>query len=148
MKVRDIMTKEVLSLSPSTKIVEAAEIMLSKRVGGLPVVDENQHIVGILTEGDFIGKNIEIPHGLRTIPELLGHWMHGSTVEEILDESKNTPVSEVMSKPVVFLNPDVGLTEAVNTMLRQGHTRMPVVEGQKLVGIVSRRDILKAMVNL
>ena len=143
MLTKDIMITDVITISSNETVESAAKKMLSHNIGCLPVV-EGDSIKGIITESDFIGKRVEIPHGIGSIPELLGEWFQGVSVESILTDVKDTTVDSVMSKNLIFVNPDTPLTETVNIMMNQKKNRLPVIEEGKLKGIIARRDVLGA----
>lgn len=147
MLVKDIMTTTVVSISAQETVEAAAELMLREKIGCLPVF-ENNKIAGIITESDFIGKMVKIPHGIRSLPQLLGEWFEGVSVEEILLSARKTTVRDVMSRNLIFVNPDTTLTDAVKSMMSHSLVRLPVIDQGKVVGIVARRDILAAFAKL
>lgn len=144
-KVQDIMTSPVLSVRPSTPIVDAAQLMLAHRISGLPVVDDSGALVGVVTEGDFL-KRTE----LGTEPKRSG-WLHvflsaGRAADEYV-HSHGRRVEDVMTRDIVVTPSSASLEEVVEAMGRRHIKRLPVVDGGQLVGIVSRSDILKALAN-
>ena len=143
MKTKDIMTRDVITISGNDTVEQAAKIMLEHRIGGLPVV-ENGRVIGMFTESDFISKRVDIPHGISSIPELLGHWFTGVSVESILSQASKKPVKEVMSDNIVFVSSSTSLTTTVKIMMDRDLNRLPVIDDGKLVGIIARRDILQA----
>ncbi|NRA65305.1 MAG: CBS domain-containing protein [Pseudobacteriovorax sp.] len=144
MKVKDIMTSQVTTVEASAKLLEAVQLLDTGKFGALPVVDDTGELVGIITESDFIGKNEEVPHGL-TIPSLLGQWFHNVSVEEIFKGARDEVVGNVMTKDPHVVSSDAALTLAVKLMLNFEISRLPVVDHGKLVGIVSKKDVLKAV---
>ena len=123
MQVVDLMTTEVISVTPATSIKDAARLMFRHRVSGLPVVGENGLIVGIITEADFLRLEVA-----RT------------TAAEV--EPVET-VAQVMSSGVVTVEADTAVVEAAKIMVVQDVKRLPVVdESGVLVGILSRLDVV------
>lgn len=122
MDVRDLMSTDVIAVGPTTSIRDAARLMFRYRVSGLPVVDHQDHVLGIVTEGDFLQMEIE-------------RLESGSIPEQ---------VSSVMSKSVKTIPPDMDVMGAARFMQDQDVKRLVVAEGGKMVGIVSRFDIVAA----
>jgi CBS domain-containing protein len=122
MHVRDLMTTDVVAVAPTTTIRDAARMMFRYRVSGLPVVDPDDHVLGIITEGDFLGMELErIDQGVAK--DLVG---------------------DVMSHSVLSVPPDLELMEAARYMHTQQVKRVMVVEDAKMVGILSRFDVVAA----
>lgn len=123
MQVLDVMTTEVIKVSPTTPIKEAAQLMFRHRVSGLPVVADDGHLDGIITEADFL--RLEVARGEAEEPKPI------------------ETVGEVMSSGVVTIGPEEGLAEAAKIMVVQDVKRLPVVdEEERLLGIISRLDIV------
>ena len=120
MLVKEIMTKDVITVSPDTSVEAAANLMVKHGIGGLPVVDKQQKLIGIITESDFLGKRVDIPHGISSLHELLGDWMFETSLEEILTNARKRPVSEVMSTDLRLVHPETapaGVTPRLGLML-------------------------------
>lgn len=141
----DIMQDDVLTVNSDVGIVDAARIMLRNKVSGLPVIDWRRQLVGIITEGDLLRRS-EIGtahHHARWLELLLGP---GRGAAEYTAEHARK-VSEVMSDQVVAVAADTPLSEVVALMERRHIKRVPVLAGEKLIGIVSRADLLRALVD-
>jgi CBS-domain-containing membrane protein len=122
MQVVDLMTTDVITVSPETGIRDAARLMFRNRVSGLPVVSPAGTLIGIITEADFLRLEVERQEG-------------GSELGE--------DVGGVMSSGVVTTDPDTSIYEAAKIMTFQDIKRLPVVdEEQHLLGIISRADIV------
>jgi CBS domain-containing protein len=146
MKTADVMTRNVVSLQPETTVFQAADLMLEHRISGLPVVDSDGHIIGIVTEGDFLrrsetGTQRERPRWLQF---LLGP---GRLAEEYV-RSSSRKVEDVMTRSVHTIREDTPLSDAVELMERHRIKRLPVLRDNKLVGIVSRANLLHALASL
>ncbi|RLJ07585.1 MAG: CBS domain-containing protein [Candidatus Aenigmatarchaeota archaeon] len=118
MQVKDVMTKEVKTISPEASIQEAAKTMNHYNIGCL-VVSENEILKGILTERDIL-RNV---------------------VAENLNPS-DTKVKDAMSVDIVFIEPDADLEDAVEAMLKNKVKRLPVIDKNRLIGIISTMDII------
>lgn len=134
MLVRDIMTSDVVTVSPSTSLKEAARRMLAAGISGMPVMDGDE-LVGIVTEADFVADLV----GERPRRRLLGLVVEETPV-------RGETVGEVMTTDLVTIGPDAPARAAARLMMTAGVKRLPVVDGDgHLVGIVSRADLLKTM---
>ena len=146
MRAHQIMTKPVITVSPETTIVEAANIMLQKHVSGLPVVDSSGELVGIVSEGDFIRRS-EIGTQRKR-----GRWLRfilgpGRSAADFVQEHGRR-VAEVMTKDPLTITEDTAMPEIVELMEKNNVKRLPVVHDGKLVGIVSRANLLQAVASL
>ena len=143
MNAADVMTRTILSAGPETPIAEAIGLMLDNRVSGLPVIDEVGQLVGILTEGDLLrrGETGTERHRPRWLEILLGP---GRLAGEYV-RTHGRKVEDIMTREPVSVAPETPLDEIVELMERHRIKRVPVLEGEKLVGIVSRADFLRAL---
>lgn len=144
MLAKDFMTKDVITCKTTDKVQEAARIMTESRISIIPVVNENECLVGVITISDFIGREIQIPHALVSIKNLLGQNFYRIDIEEIFKKAQHFTLDQVMSTKLATVHPDSSLNSVVNTMIEKGHKRLPVVQDGKLVGIITRKDIAKA----
>jgi CBS domain-containing protein len=143
MNAADIMTRDILSVGPETPVAEAIGLMLDNRVSGVPVIDEAGQLVGILTEGDLLrrGETGTERHRPRWVEILMGP---GRLASEYV-RTHGRKVEEIMTRELVTVDPETLLDEIVGLMERHRIKRVPVLEGEKLVGIVSRADFLRAL---
>ncbi|MEH2568680.1 MULTISPECIES: CBS domain-containing protein [unclassified Bradyrhizobium] len=146
MRAHQIMTRSVYSVLPEATILEAANIMLQRHISGLPVVDAAGKLVGIVSEGDFIRRS-EIGTQRKR-----GRWLKfllgaGEAATEFVHEH-GRKISEVMTRDPLTISEDTPLEEIVKTMENNGVKRLPVMRGDKLVGIVSRANLLQAVATL
>lgn len=144
MFVSEFMTKEVISLTEERTVEEAAKLMMEKNISALPITDANQKITGILTESDFIGRDADIPHALASLKRVLGQVFYAGDIESLFKQSKNKSLKSVMTEMPKTIGPENTLSDAVNMMTRHELKRIPVVEKGKLVGIITRHDIVRA----
>ena len=144
MKASDVMTRRVISVRPESPVLEAIQLMVKHRISGLPVLDDRGMIVGIVTEGDFlrrheIGTERRRPHWLEL---LIGP---GRLAQEYV-HSRGRKVAEVMTRDVVSVTEDAPLHEIVRLMERHRFKRVPVLSLGRIVGIITRANLLQAMV--
>jgi CBS domain-containing protein len=146
MRANQIMTRKVISVAPDSAIVEAAKLMLKNHVSGLPVVDDEGAIVGIVSEGDFLRRSeIGTP---RKRSRLLGFLFgYGVRAEDYVREH-GRKVYEIMTPSPKTVGEQATLKDIVALMERNNIKRVPVVRDGKLVGIVSRSNLLGAVASL
>jgi CBS domain-containing protein len=146
MRVRDVMTPNVVSIRPEDSILKAARLMLQNRISGLPVVDAQGNLVGMVTEGDFLRRTeINTDRQRRKwIEFILGP---GRLANEFAHTS-GRKVEEVMSREPVSVGEDYTLRVVVELMERDRIKRLPVLRNGKIVGIVSRANLVRAVVSL
>ena len=146
MRAHQIMTRSVVTVAPESSILDAANLMLQRHASGLPVVDAAGKLVGIVSEGDFIRRS-EIGTQRKR-----GRWLRfilgaGKAATDFVREH-GRKVSEVMTRDPLTVTEDTVLEEIVSTMETNGVKRLPVMRGDKLVGIVSRANLLQAVASL
>ena len=146
MRAHQIMTHSVATVAPDATILEAANIMLQRHVSGLPVVDAAGKLVGVVSEGDFIRRS-EIGTQRKR-----GRWLKfllgtGATATDYVREN-GRKVSEVMTADPITIAEDATLEEIVKAMETNHVKRLPVMKDGKLVGIVSRANLLQAVAGL
>ncbi|NJN95700.1 MAG: CBS domain-containing protein [Anaerolineales bacterium] len=145
-RVSDLMTTEVITVGPETRVGEVARLMSQHDVSGLPVVDADHRVIGVVTELDLIVRNahFKLPSFLfifdNMIPlELPGHY------RERLERAMGTSAREIMSEPPVTISPDTTIEALADLMVDRRINPVPVVAQGRLVGIVSRSDIIRHM---
>ncbi len=144
MKAKDIMTSSPITITQDKLVKDAAKLMTEKNISALPIVDGEGNLVGIITESDFVGSAVDIPHALASIKQLFNeNFSGGKNVEEICAKAKEKPLKDVMTKNVRTISESVSLTDVVTLMIEKELKRVPVVDGKKLVGIITRKDIMK-----
>ena len=143
MIVAELMCRDIVTVQPESSIAEAAQSMLRHRVSGLPVIDKSGHLVGILTEGDLLRRPELGTEGRRAA------WMKALinpaslAAEYVHTHSRH--VSDVMSRNPVFVRPETSLAKAAELMQHKRVKRLPVLQGETLVGVISRFDLLTAL---
>ena len=138
----DVMTKEVVTVGPMSTVTEIAERLLEHHISGVPVVDAEDHVVGVVTEEDLL--RLPMKHHAPA------WWLHllseeFSLTPEDLRRVRSVTAKEVMVKNVETVSEDSPLPVIAAKLLDHRVKRLPVVRNQKLVGIVSRADLLEAL---
>lgn len=146
MRAHQIMTRQVITISSDASIVEAANIMLDKHISGLPVVDQAGKLVGIVSQGDFI-RRAEIGTQRKR-----GRWLKflvgpGRAASDFVQE-RGRKVGEIMTPDPCTVTEDATLEDIVELMERNNVKRLPVMRGDRLVGIVTRSNLLQAVAGL
>ena len=146
MQVRDVMTRNVISVKADDSILSAARLMLQNRISGLPVLDASGALVGVVTEGDFLrrGELGTTKRRPRWVEFLLGP---GKLAEEYVHQS-GRKVFDVMTRDPRTVSEDDSLETVVAQMERHRVKRLPVMRQGKLVGIISRANLLHALASL
>jgi CBS domain-containing protein len=143
MQVREVMTKPVLSIEAEAPITNAIRLMLQKKISGLPVVDADGQLVGLVSEGDFLRRAETGTQPKR--PRWLEFLMGPGQLAEQYARSHGRKVSDVMTAPVHAVGPDAALEDVVALMERHRIKRVPVVSEGRPVGIVTRANLLRAL---
>jgi CBS domain-containing protein len=147
MRAHQIMSRPVITVTPDTTIVEAANTMLQKHISGLPVVDATGKLVGMLSEGDFVRRS-EIGTQRRRSRFLRFILGPGKAASDFVREH-GRKVSEIMTtEPLLTVGEETTLEEIVELMERNNIKRLPVISNDKVVGMVSRSNLLQAVASL
>ena len=119
----DIMTRPVVTIGPDALLVDAIELLLERGLSGLPVVDAGDRLVGIITEHDIMNFALS-------------------------GDAADTRVEDAMTMQVTTVPPEADMAVAINHLVGRRLRRVPVVEGERVVGIISRREILREMLSM
>jgi CBS domain-containing protein len=138
MKVSDLMTKDVVSTTPETSLRDAASLLVEHRISGLPVVSTAGEVVGVLSEADILVK----ADGGRSRHRLLGWLLEPDLGVE--DKIRAETVGEAMSAPPVTITAQRSVHEAAHLMVRENVNRLPVLDHDRLAGILTRADVVRA----
>jgi CBS domain-containing protein len=140
MFVRDVMTSGVLTVQKFDNVMHVAAILAERNISGLPVVDADQQVIGIVTQADILSMvGIRKEHSFR---DMLKHALG----ERLPERKAGDVVADIMTHSPITTTPDANIAEIAQIMDEHKIRRLPVVDKQKrLVGIISRADILKAI---
>lgn len=149
MLARDIMNKNVITVLEDTMIEEVADILTKNKISGLPVVNKAGKLVGMVTEGDLLHKetNPRTPGYLN----ILGALIYIGGVDKYKEDLKKlaaTRASEIMTTDVITVSGDAKVEQVAAMMVNHNIKRVPVIENDALIGIISRADIIKTMASL
>ena len=140
MRVDDLMTKDVVAVTPATSLKEVARLLVERRIAGVPVCDDAGTVVGVVSEADILVKERggEAARG-RLLP-----WLAESDVDGTSAKAGARTAGEAMSSPAVTIEAGRPVTDAARLMISRSVNRLPVVSEGRLVGIVARSDLVRA----
>ena len=147
LKVKDIMTKELITVSPETEIVHATKLLLENRINGVPVTDETGKLLGILCQSDLIAQQKKLPvpsfftflDGLITLTSM-------KQFEKQVKKIAAITVAQAMTPNPVAVRPDTDIEAVAALMVDNNFHTIPVVDEGELVGIVGKEDILRTLI--
>jgi CBS domain-containing protein len=142
MKAANAMTPHVVSVSAEASILDAAQLMMQHHISGLPVVDGEGKLVGIVSERDFLRSSQASNH-----PRWLQFLTGGKSLPDEIPQLKNRKVGEVMTRAPIFVNEDTPLEAVARLMDQHDIKRVPVLCDGKIVGIIARADLVRALVH-
>ena len=144
MTVGDVMTRTVVTVRAWTPLKEVAQLLIERRISGVPVVDDDGALLGIVSEGDFLMKE----QGVQAIRHrhLARIFGDSRATQSSLAKVGALTAVEAMTSPAVTIAPGRHISEAAAVMTKRGINRLPVVDNGRLVGIVSRADLVRAFV--
>jgi CBS domain-containing protein len=147
LKAKDIMTREVITISPETEIAQAAQLLLANRINGVPVINDAGELVGILCQSDLIiqQKNIPLP-SLFTLLDGFIPLTPSKKLDREVEKIAATKAADAMTLNPVTVTPDTGIENIATLMVEKNYHTLPVVDGDKLVGIVGKEDVLKTLI--
>ena len=148
LKVKDIMTREVISVSPETEIANAAKILLEKRINGLPVIDASGRLVGVLCQSDLVAQQKSIP--IPSVFTLMESFIPLTSIKRIDKEVEKIAaltVKQAMTPNPVTVDPETDIEDVAKLMVDKKYHTLPVMEGGKVVGIVGKEDVLKTLLS-
>ena len=146
MKAQDVMTQYVISVGPNDPVSKAVRVMLQNEISGLPVLDTEGRLVGMITEGDLL-RRVETGTG-RSRPRWLEIFVGPGQLADEYVRTHGRKVSEVMTEHPVTVAEETPLEEVVTLMEKRRFKRVPVVREGKVVGIVSRANLLHALARI
>ncbi|MCL4475741.1 MAG: CBS domain-containing protein [Nitrospirae bacterium] len=145
LKARDIMTKDVITVSPDATVEELGRLFIEKQISGAPVVDASGKLFGVVTENDLISKNsrLHIPTVLRLFDAFIP--LGTSKLEEEIRRMTASTVGEVCVKKVVTINEETPIDEIATIMNEKKIHLLPVVKEGRVVGIIGKKDLIRGI---
>lgn len=148
LKVKDIMTTEVITVSPESNIFSAAGILLENHINGVPVVDDTGKLVGIICQSDLIAQQKKLP--VPSFFTFLDGLFTTSSMKQIEKQIKKIAaitVSQAMTPNPVTVRQDMDIEVVAGLIVDNGFHTIPVTDGEKLVGVVGKEDILRTLIS-
>ncbi len=148
MKAKEIMSKDVISVHKDTTIKEIAKVLIDNKISGVPVIDEGGNLVGMVSEGDLLHK--ETSPRLPDVVNILGAIIYYNGVQRYNEDFKKLIAEQaesIMTRKVITVSEETEVDAIAKLMLEHGIKRVPVMNGRKMVGIISRADIIKLLLN-
>jgi len=143
---KDIMTREVITVTPELSVQELATLLLTRKIGGAPVVDGDGKLLGVVTESDLIdqGKNVHIP----TVVSILDSFLFLESPNRMDQEFKKMlgrTVGDICAKEMVTVSEDAPLSDIATIMSEKRVHTLPVLSGGELVGVIGKTDLIRAI---
>jgi CBS domain-containing protein len=146
LKARDMMTKNVVTATPDMEIAQAARLLLENHFNGLPVVDDKGRLIGIICQDDLIVQQKKLPlPSLFTFFDGLIPLTSYRSLEKEVDKIVASTVSQAMTPDPITIDPDTSLEDIATLMVGNNIHTLPVVEGDRLVGIIGKEDVLRTL---
>jgi len=139
------MTQPVVTVTEQTTLEEVAQTMLAQRIGGVPVVNQQGQLTGIITESDFAAQEKGLPFSTFRAPQVLGQWLSPNGFARICAAAKQMQAREIMRHPVITIREDQPIEDALQLLLRHNINRLPVLRADHPVGMLARHDLLRLM---
>ncbi|MHB1018143.1 MAG: CBS domain-containing protein [Coriobacteriia bacterium] len=144
---RDIMTKDPITVARDLSVTDAARMMVENKIGALPVLDGDT-LVGLVTEGDLIMRDVkvEFPTYLHLLDGFIMYPPATARFESELKKAVGATVEDVMTSDPITIQADSLVGDAATLMVERDVSRIPVLDGERLVGIVSKSDIVRSLI--
>ncbi len=146
LKAKDIMNTDIISVNPDTDIAKAVRILLDNHINGIPVLDNDGNIVGILCQSDLIFQQEKMPvPPILTILDSIIPLFSSKKMKESMEKISAATVGQAMVKDPVTINSETPVSEIAGLMVEKGFHTIPVVDDNRLVGIIGKEDILRTL---
>jgi CBS-domain-containing membrane protein len=146
MKIKDIMSTQVISASPNTELTEVSYLIFSNRFHGIPVIDEGEKVVGIITEDDFFIKDFNslfLPSYIKFLQEKKDGRNLSDDIKQKIEKLSRLKASDIMSENCITVSQETGIDEMMEIIKKTKFTTFPVVDSAgKIIGITTLSDIL------
>ena len=145
-KAKDIMTTKVITTRESMSVKELAQLLFEHRISGVPVYDEKNKVIGVVTESDLIDRNkkLHIPTAVAILDAFV-FLENPDKLEKDIKKMAATKVGDICSRKLVSVRPDTPLDEVATLMAEQKVHTLPVLDGEQLVGVIGKSDIIRTI---
>ena len=142
----EIMTRKVVTVNKSLSIKELSKLFIENRFNGIPVTDDNDNVIGVVTQGDLIeqNKNLHIPTVIALFDAVL-FLESEKKFEADVKKLTGTTVEDIYHKNAISVSPDADINQVTTLMAEKDIHTLPVLDGDKLVGVIGKRDVIRAM---
>lgn len=146
--VRDVMSPDPITIGPDATVTEAARLMVEMRIGALPVLEDDR-LIGIVTEGDLIMQDVklEFPTYLHLLDGFIMYPPATARFETELKKAVAADVRTVMTEDPVTVQASASLEDAATLLVERDVSRLPVLDGDRLVGVISKSDIVRSLLD-
>lgn len=145
MKASDLMTTHVITAHADTTVEELARLLTRNRIGSVPIVDEERRVIGIVSESDLFLKEKGIPFSAVKLPTLFRQWVDPRQLAQVYDNARHHTAADIMTRDVVCVEHDEPVGHVAWFMMQWGVERVPVVRAERLVGLISRVDLIRML---
>lgn len=145
LKAKDIMTTQVITVAPETEISAVARTLLDNRINGVPVVERDGTLVGIICQSDLITQQKAFP--LPSVFNLLDSFipLRAGKIEKEVQKMAAVTAADAMTLQPVTVDPETALEDVATLMVNRNFHTLPVVDGEKLVGVIGKEDLLRTL---
>lgn len=143
--VKELMNTDIYSIRAREKVRDLLNIFVDKQVSGVPVVDDDNILVGIITDADILAEIREVPSLIDVMTYVIVLNAEAIFLEKLYALLER-PVHELMTKKVVSVTENATISDVAQILIRRKFKKLPVVKGKKLIGVVSRGDVVRYMV--
>lgn len=147
MRAEQIMTTDVTTVHADTSVEEVARLLTTRRVGSVPVVDDDHCVVGIVNDEELFTSEKGIPFSAVRVPVLFEKWARPDRVEEIYANARRNTAKDVMSYEYVCVEVNASVGHITQLMVEQNLHRVLVTRNRRLVGIITRLDLIRMLAN-
>jgi len=146
LKAKDIMTSEIITVNEKISVQELAGILAANSISGVPVLDDNDKLIGIVTENDLIDQNKKVH--IPTVMSILDSFVfleNPVRLEKDLQKMAGTKAGEICSAEIISVNPETPLDELATLMAEKNIHTLPVLKNDQIIGIIGKTDIIKVI---
>ena len=147
MRADQIMTTDVMTVHVDTTIEEVARLLTTRRVGSVPVVDDDNRVVGVVNDEELFTSELGIPFSAVRVPALFEKWARPDRAAEIYANARRNTVREVMSYEFVCVDVNASVGHVTQLMMERSVDRVLVTRNDRLAGVITRLDVIRMLAN-